>query len=338
MKIELELEGYRLDEVPAITRKAEALGCHGVLSSEAAHEPFFPLLLAAEHSQRLSLGTGVAIAFPRSPIVTASTAWDLQALSRGRLLLGLGTQVKGHNVRRFSVPWGPPGPRLREYILALRAIWHCWQNGSKLDFRGQYYTHTLMTPQFNPGPIDHPHIPVYISAVNPYNCRLVGELCDGIRLHPISSPKYTREVVLPNVAAGAEKAGRSLAAIDICGMPLIATGANDAGLERSVVAVRRRIGFYGATRTYMPAFDQHGWTETALQLHAMAEQGKWDEMGALISDEMVEAFAVVATWDRLAERMRSFYDGIATRASIRVPLENEADWERLGTVVRALGD
>jgi len=282
------------------------------------------------------LGTGVAIAFPRSPIVTASTAWDLQALSKGRLLLGLGTQVKGHNVRRFGIPWGPPGPRLREYILALRAIWDCWQNGSKLDFRGQYYTHTLMTPQFNPGPIDQPHIPVYISAVNPYNCRLVGELCDGIRLHPISSPKYTREVVLPNVAAGAQKAGRSLDQIDVCGMPLIATGEDGAELARSVAAVRRRIGFYGATRTYLPAFEQHAWTDTALRLHPMAEQGKWDEMAGLISDEMVEAFAVVAPWDRLAERMKSFYGGLVTRVSIRVPLRNEADWASLGALVRAL--
>jgi probable F420-dependent oxidoreductase len=338
VKVEYELEGSRLGEVPMVTRKVEAMGCDGVLSSEMAHEPFFPLLLAAEHSERLSLGTGVAIAFPRSPMVTAYTAWDLQALSKGRLLLGLGTQVKGHNVRRFSVPWGPPGPRLREYIQALRAIWDCWQNGTKLDFRGEHYTHTLMPPVANPGPIEHPQIPIHISAVNPYMCRLAGELCDGIRLHPISSPKYTREVVLPNVAAGAQKAGRSAAEIDVCGMLLVATGEDEAELARSVAGVRKRIAFYGSTRTYQPIFEQHGWGETVARLHVMSEQGKWDEMAAEITDEMVEAMAVVATWDRLAERIRAFCEGLMTRISIRLPLRNEADEERLRAVVAGLGE
>ena len=186
-------------------KRIEALGYDGALTPETGHDPFLAHAIAAEHTERIQLGTAVAIAFPRSPMATAQIAWDLQKYSNGRFHIGLGTQVKGHIVRRYGMDWHPPGPRMRDYILMMRAIWDSWQNGTRPSFEGQYYRYTLTSPFFNAAPIDHPKIPVHISAINPYNCRLVGELCDGIKLHPFNTPKYLREVILPNIEAGAKK-------------------------------------------------------------------------------------------------------------------------------------
>ncbi len=336
MKVETGLMAGKLSEVPAAARRAEELGYDGFVVPQTSHDPFLALTLATEHTQRVELATAVAIAFPRSPMVTAHEAWDLQAYSGGRLLLGLGTQVKGHIERRFSVPWTAPGPRLREYILALRAIWDCWQNGSKLDFRGEHYTFTLMTPFFNPGPIEHPHVRIYISAVNPYMCRLAGELCDGIRLHAFNTPKYFREVILPNLEAGAKKAGRSLADIDVCGGSFIIAGETEAEIEQVKGDTRRQVAFYGSTRTYKAVLDALGWGDTALKLHRMSSEGLWTEMADQITDEMLEQFAVIGTYDDIVDRIKERWGWVVNRVAFDMPVRGPDDEERLRAIIRGL--
>lgn len=337
MKVETYLRGNTIKEIAAAARWAEEIGYDGVLSAETAHEPFLPLMIAAEHTERVTLAPSVAIAFPRSPMVTANAAWDLQHFSSGRFILGLGTQVKGHNERRFSVPWTSPGPRLREYVLSLRAIWDCWQNGTKLDFRGEHYTFTLMTFNFNPGPIENPHIPIHIAALNTYNAQLAGEVCDGIRVHPLCTPKYTREVLLPAVEAGARKAGRSLEEIDICFGGFIITGETRDDVERAKAASRRQIAFYGSTRTYKPVFDVHGWGDTVLKLHEMSLYGnKWNEMAQEITDEMLDDFAIIGTHDEIVPKIKERLGGLFTRISFSIPVQNDRDKGRLREMIQAL--
>ena len=336
MKVEVALP-MGLTGVAEAAREAEELGYDGVLSFETGHDPFLPLALAAAATQRVDLGTAVAIAFPRSPLTVAQTAWDLQVFSRGRLRLGLGTQVKGHNERRYSTPWpSPPGPRLREYILVLRAIWDSWQNKTRPNFQGKHYTYTLMTPFFDPGPSQHPHVPIYISAVNPYVCRLVGELCDGVRLHGFCTPKYLKEVVIPNIEAGAKKAGRSLKDIDMTGGGFVITGETEEDVERQKPALRHQIAFYGSTRTYKGVLDLHGWGETCLRLHRLAAEGRWLEMGREISDEMLDQFAVYGTYDQIAARIRERWGGIVNRTGFFMPVRHEGDKERLREIIRQI--
>ena len=337
MKVETALPIGDLSQIPSAAKESEELGYDGVLSFEVGHDPFLPLAIAAQHTQRLSLGSAVAIAFPRSPMSVAQMAWDIQALSQGRLLLGLGTQVKGHNERRYSTPWpSPPGPRLREYILVLRAIWDSWQNKTRPNFRGKHYTYTLMTPFFDPGPIEHPHIPIHISAVNPYMCRLAGELCDGIRLHAFCTPKYLREVILPNIEGAAKKAGRSLKDIDISGGGFIITGESEEDVEGQKEAIRAQIAFYGSTRTYKGVMDLHGWGDTCLRLHRLSVEGKWAEMGQQISDEMLEQFAVIGTYDQIAAKIRERWGGIVDRIALAVPTRNKDHRKRVKALVGEL--
>lgn len=313
MKVDVVMMPQSLREVPALARDYEALGYDGVLTVETAHDPFFPLLVAAEHTERLELGTAVAIAFPRSPMVMANIAWDLAKFSNGRFTLGLGTQVKGHNEQRFSVPWSAPVPRLREYIQGLRAIWDNWQNGTQLDFQGEHYQFTLMTPFFNPGPIEHPNIPLSIAAVNPTICRLAGELCDGIRLHPLATPRYIREVMLPAVAAGAQRVGRSPAAVELTSTPLYATGATEEEVEQEKRVLRARIAFYSSTRTYRAILELHGWGDLPEKLHPLSRQQRWGEMAAAISDEMLDTIAVVGAYDQIGPRLAERYGGLVQR-------------------------
>ncbi|MEE9286182.1 MAG: TIGR03617 family F420-dependent LLM class oxidoreductase, partial [Dehalococcoidia bacterium] len=335
--------GYPLEDVGRQAALSEELGFDGVGVGEAAHDPFLPLALVAEHTSTIKLGTTVAIAFPRSPMVVAATSWDLQAFSRGRFELGLGTQVKGHNERRFSTPWGPPIPRLREYVQSLRAIWDCFQNGTKLDYRGEHYTFTLMTPNFNPGPIEHPTIPVLGAAVTPGMARLTGEVMDGMLLHPLCSPRYLKEVLVPAVQEGAKKAGRSLDGFEIVGGSFLVTGRTDADLERSRERVRRQLAFYASTRTYKVVMDAHGWGATTERLHELSLKGQtgggegmWREMAALFDDEMLEQFAVVATYDDLADRIKERYGDTLTRMALTIPVRDDESQDAVREIVRRL--
>ncbi len=261
--------------VAADARHAEALGYDGVLAAETKDDPYIVMALAAQATERVGLATAVAIAFPRSPIVTALSAWNLQKLSRGRFTLGLGSQVKGHIERRYGMRWSAPGPWLRDYVGALRAIWACWQNGTKLDFESEHYKLSLMVPLFAPAPIEHPHIPVELAAVNPYMCQVAGEVADGIRAHPIATPRYVTETMLPAARKGAAKAGRDLAGFTLCAMPLVATAATRASLAERVRDVRARVAFYASTPAYLLAFESEGYGEVARTLQGHARAQRW---------------------------------------------------------------
>lgn len=318
-------------------RRIEALGFDGVCAPEAGHDPFLPLVVAAEHTSRVRLGTNVAIAFPRSPMVTAQGAWDLQQLSGGRFNLGLGTQVKGHNELRYSTPWtAAPGPRLREYLLCLRAIFTSFQDGKPTPFEGKHYRFSLLPPFFNPGPIDHPAPPIYLAAVNPYMSKLAGELCAGIRLHAIDTFAYTRDVVVPAIAAGAAKAGRTLADIDLVGAPFLAIGADEGEVRKAMQALKQHVSFYASTRTYHTVLAHHGWQDVGLELHRLSREGKWQEMPALITDDMLKEWAIIGTYDQLAARVRERCAGVFSTVLLDLPHRFQRDEDRVRELVRTL--
>lgn len=294
MRIETSIPG-RLDEAGPAAARLESLGYDACLSLETAYDPLLPLVQAADATSTLELGTGIVVAFPRSPMVTAQMAWEIQRFSGGRLRLGIGPQVKGHNERRFSVPWSAPAPRIREYVLALKAIWAGWQSGTPYDFQGEHYQFSLMTPNFAPSAIDNPDIPVDIAAVGPAMCRVAGEVADGIRLHPVNSPKYIEDVVLPNVEIGAARSGRSLADVHLIHAGFAVIGDSDDEIRVGRGAVARQIGFYGSTRSYKGVLETHGFGDLSPQLHQMSVEGRWGEMAELISDEVLETFAVVGS-------------------------------------------
>ena len=336
MKVYAHLPIRELRDVPQQAQRAEALGFNGISFGEMAHDAFLLVALAAEHTQRVAVATSIALAFPRSPMTVAYMSWDLQRLSQGRFELGLGSQVKGHNERRFSVRWVPPAPRMREYVQSLRAIWDCWQNGTPLSYQGEHYSFSLMPPEFNPGPIEHPHVPVHAAAVGPVMCRIAGGSYDGILLHSLTTLRYAQEVILPMVEQGARRSGRSVGEeVMVSGGGFIATGATDEEVHRNREAARRRISFYGSTRTYKAVLDLHGWGDTCLKLYEMSLQGQWDEMPAQITDTMLDAFCVSGTYGEIAPKVKERYGSYASRISLSVPADRHYD-DRLGALVEEL--
>ncbi len=327
-----------LQDIAARAALLEELGFDGITTAEAGHDAFLPCMIAAANTRRMTMGTNVAIAFPRSPMVTAQMAWDLQHFSGGRFNLGLGTQVKGHVERRYSTAWtGPPGPRLREYLLCLQAIFRTFQDPrSPSWFEGEHYRFTLMSPYFNPGPIAHPQVPLYIAAVNSYMARLSGELCDGLRLHPIATFRYTREVLLPAITVGLGASGRPRSALDLVGAPFIALGRDDAEVEQARQALRKQISFYASTRTYHAVLAHHGWEETGARLHQLSVAGRWAEMPALITDEMLDEWAISSTYDRLAEAIRARADDLYDTITLVLVDQARQDPERMRDTVRRL--
>ena len=317
-------------------QRAEALGYDGVMTPETTHDPFFPLVVAAEHTERIRLGTGVAISFPRSPMVVANIGWDLQGYSGGRFQLGLGSQVKGHNERRFSTAWTPPAPRMREYVLALKAIWHTWATGDRLNFQGEHYNFTLMTPNFTPPPIDNPDIPVYISAVGPAMCRVAGDVCDGLRLHGFLTPKYLKDVILPNVEKGLERSGRTLQDFDLVGGGFIASGDSDEEIRNAKQRVATQISFYGSTRTYQGVFDVHGWGDLTSKLHEMSLQGQWGAMSEEISDEVLEAFAAIGKPEDAADEVIKRFGDYCKTVSFGMPTPNSDEEQRAQRIIARL--
>lgn len=311
-----------LSAVAAHARRAEALGYDGLNVPEAVHDGLAAAAIALEATARLHVATSVLVAFPRSPMTVAHAAWDLQEFSRGRFELGLGSQVRGNIVGRYSTPWTAPVPRMREYVQSLRAIFACWQEGAPLAFEGEHYRFTRMQPFFNPGPIEHPDIKIIISAVNTFNARLAGEVCDGIAIHGFSTFKYIQEVLIPAVHEGARRAGKNPADLQIRGGGMLATGRNEEEVEAALEVVRRRISFYGSTRSYSNVLKLHGWDDEAAHLHRLSIDGKWDEMVDVVTDEMVEEFAVVGTWDDIAGKLRETYAGINTQIGFAADPQN----------------
>lgn len=305
--------------VPAAARRAEAAGFDGVISFEIANDPFAPLVLAATATERVRLGTAIAVCFPRSPMVMANIARDLHAESRGRFTLGLGTQVKGHNERRFSVPWTAPLPRLREYIEALRAIWNCWETGEKLAFEGKHYTFTLMTPEFSPKPTGLGPVPVTIAAVKPAMIGLAGRVCDGIRLHGFATRRYLETVAMPALEEGLRASGRDRSTFEIWGGGFLATGPDEAAVAKALEGIRYRIAFYGSTRSYHGVLEAHGAEELGHKLHDMSKAGKWGEMAKEIPDDLLHEFVAAATWDDLPAAVEKRFGGITDSITIEFP-------------------
>jgi len=317
--------GAGLSGAGAAAREAEAAGYDGVWSAETSHDPFYPLLLAAEHTETIELGTGIAVAFARNPMNLANLAYDLQAFSEGRFILGLGSQIKPHITKRFSMEWSHPAARMREMILAIRAIWDCWNNGTKLDFHGDFYTHTLMTPFFDPGPNAHGNAKIFLAGVGERMTEVAGETCDGFLCHGFTTERYLREVTIPALERGLDTSGRTLADIEISGPAFVVTGMTEEEMAASAKGVRQQIAFYGSTPAYRGVLDLHGWGDLQTELNALSKQGEWVTMGDLIDDEMLDAFAVVAEPEKLGAELHGRYGDIVDRLSFYAPYKSDPE-------------
>ena len=333
MKFDAALAPMHLTDVPAVAKAAEEMGFDALWTQETQHNPFLPCTLIAEHTQKLNMGTAIAVSFARSPADLAYTAWDLAAQSQDRFMLGLGTQVKGHIEKRFGMPW-PESPvnKLREQIQVMRAFWDCWQNDTKLRFMGEYYKIKLMSPFFNPGHLPSPSgrgeslIPIYIAGVNTGLAKLAGELCDGFHAHPFNSPRYLNEVIIPAIEQGAEKAGRKRADVSVSVTAFVATTPEEENFARA------QISFYASTPSYRPVFALHGWEAVAEQLSAHAKKSEWGEMFGLVTDEILETFCLVTDAESLPSKLQERYAGIADRLTLYTPFvpgEKDEFWEMM---------
>ena len=334
MKLDVGMLTHDLKSIPDYARKVEAMGYDCLWSSETQHDPYLPLAVAATTTSRIKLGTNIATVFSRSPMITAHIAWDLQKASGGRFILGLGTQVKAHNERRFSVKFESPGPKMAEAIRAIRAIWNCWQTGAKLDVKGQFYTFDVMTPFFNPGPIEHPRIPIMISGVNEYMCRVAGEVCDGLHVHPFNSPKYLRESVHPWVNEGMQKSGRRREDFTYVTSTFVVVGDSEDELAANRQSVKQQIAFYGSTRTYEPVLAAHGWQGIIPHLHRKSVEGDWKGMAELITDEMLDTYAVTGTYATIGTQIQERYAGLLDRTSLYQPYQPGLGDPRLPRLVK----
>jgi len=333
MKVDGGIGG--LDQAAKVATEQEARGYDGVWSAETSHYPFLPLVAAALATERIELGTGIAVAFARNPMTLAQISWDLQAASNGRFILGLGSQIKPHITKRFSMPWSHPADRMREMILAIRAIWASWNDGTKLDFQGDFYTHTLMTPFFNPGPNPHGDARIFLAGVGPRMTEVAGEVCDGFLCHGFTTERYLREVTLPALEEGRRKAGKTLDGFEISGPMFLVTGRDEQEMAAAAKGVRGQIAFYGSTPAYRPVLELHGWGELQTELNGLSKQGRWADMGDLIDDEMLNAFAVVGSPEDAALALRDRWSGTLSRLSFYAPYKIEpTELSRLLSIIK----
>ena len=328
MKFDVTVFSDDLNEAGALAAAVEELGFDGLWVAEAAHNPFLPLAHASLATQRISLGTAIAVAFARSPMIMAQTAWDMARHSNGRFILGLGTQIKPHITKRFSARWGQPVKQLREYVEALRAIWRSFQTGAELAYTGEYYNFSLLTPFTKPPPLDLHEIPIYIAGVNTGLARLAGELCDGFHVHSFHSPAYLRDVLLPAFRAGRAKSGTSGPLALSCAV-FVVTGRDGAAVEESKRLTKSQIAFYASTPSYSRVLELHGWADLIPRLNRLLMRNRWGEMHRLISDEMLEQFAVIAPPDELPYKVRERYAGLLDRAGYYFPFEPDDRSKRI---------
>ena len=320
--------------------QAEELGFDAVLVEETKDDPYQLLALGAAATSSIGIGTSVAMAFPRSPTITAMSAWSLQKLSGGRFILGLGSQVRGHVRRRFGMEWHAPAPWMRDYIRAMRAVWDCWQHGTELNFESEHYNINLMVPLFNPGPIDHPHIPVHVAAIGPNMVAMAGEVADGVRLHPVCTPKFIDAEVHPHIERGAARTGRDISEVEVCMKPLIGTAATEEQLATVVRTVRARVAFYLSTPSYRRTFELHDWGDIAEQASVLSKQQRWEELPDLVHDEMLHTVATVATHDRIAAELTDRYEGRVDRIEFSIPVRTPEDadaWRSILADLRSPG-
>ncbi len=305
--------------------QAEALGVDAVLVEETKDDPYQLLALGAAATSTIGIGTSVAMAFPRSPTITAMSAWSLQKLSGGRFILGLGSQVRGHVRRRFGMQWHAPAPWMRDYILAMQAVWDCWQHGTDLNFDSDHYTLNLMVPLFDPGPIDHPRIPVHVAAIGPNMVAMAGEVADGVRLHPVCTARFIDEEIHPHIARGASRSGRDVGSVEVCMKPLVGTAADEEALAVVSETVRARVAFYLSTPSYRRTFELHGWGDIAEQASVLSKQQKWDDLPALVHDEMLHTVATLGTHDTIASQLVERYRGRVDRIEFSMPVTTAAE-------------
>lgn len=334
MKVDAGL-GHQLDKVPSQVRAIEQAGYDGARTAEMNHDPFLPLLLAAEHSDSLELATSIAVAFARSPMNLANIGHDLNAYSKGRFTLGLGSQIRPHITKRFSMQWGAPAAQMRELILAMRAIWANWYEGAALEFVGEYYTHTLMTPAFSPENTEFGAPRVILAAVGPKMTEVAGEVADGLIIHPFSTLAYIENVTLPAIERGLAKAGRNRESFEISYSAFVVTGRDEAEFAASKKAARERIAFYGSTPAYKGVLESIGVGELQGELNAMSKQGRWQEMGALISDDIINEFGVMGEPASIAGEMLSRYAGFTDRTSASFPVNDDAERQAIIQTLRA---
>lgn len=306
-------------EFEAAAKAAEADGYDGIQVTETKHDPFVALTLAARGTDQIQLASGIAVAFARNPMTTAVVANDLALVAEGRFVLGLGSQIKPHIERRFSMPWSSPAKRMREYIAAVRAIWASWETGDELAFTGEFYQHTLMSPFFDPGPNPHGNPPIWLAAVGELMTETAGEVADGLLVHSFTTPRYLREVSVPALERGKAAAGRADVEFGISVPSFVVLGDDQAAIDAAATATRKQIAFYGSTPAYRPVLELHGWGDLADQLNAGSRRGEWDEIGALIDDDVLDAFAVVGSASEIAAQLHERFDGLATRVSFNAP-------------------
>ena len=319
-----------LEKAGEAAAQQEARGYEGIWVPETSHDPFLPLLLAAEHTEHLDLGTGIVVAFARNPMTLAQVSWDLQAASHGRFILGLGSQIKPHITRRFSMPWSSPAARMREMILAIRAIWECWNQGTKLDFRGDFYSHTLMTPFFNPGPNPHGDARIFLAGVGQRMTEVAGEVADGFLCHAFTTLQDLDEVTLPNLAKGRAKAGKTMDGFELAGPMFVVTGRDESEMAEAAKGVKGQIAFYGSTPAYRPVLELHGWGDLQDELNRLSKEGRWAEMGDLIDDDMLATFAVVSPVDRVAGALKDRWGDVLHRLSFYAPYDTaRAQWDEV---------
>jgi probable F420-dependent oxidoreductase len=299
--------------------RAEASGYDGVWSAETSHDPFLPIAIGAAATEKLEFGTGITVAFARNPMTLAVVANDLQLLTKGRFMLGMGSQIKPHITKRFSMPWSHPAPRMREMIQAIRAIWKSWETGDKLDFRGEFYTHTLMTPFFNPGQNPYGNPKMLLAGVGEHMTEVAGEVGDGFLVHGFTTERYLREVSLPALERGAAKAGKTRNDLTVSYPGFVVTGSDVQSTEAAADAVRQQIAFYGSTPAYRPVLDLHGWGELQSELNTLSKRGEWVKMGELIDDDVLNAFAIVCPLDQVATEVRNRFEGMVDRFSFYAP-------------------
>ena len=308
--------------MPDVAHDAEQAGAvRGLFVSEARHDPFITLGLASLSSERIQIGTSIAIAFARSPMSTAISAFDVHRLSGGRLILGLGSQIKPHITRRYDMPWSKPADRMREYISAVRAIWCSWQTDRKLDFRGEFYTHTLMPPLFNPGPLGFASPEIWLAGVGPRMVSVAGAVADGFMCHPLLSKSYLADVLLPNLEESRAASPVAGSPFTIQAMAMVATGRTEEDLAAAIAGTRRQIGFYASTPAYRPVLDHHGWGELHEDAHRLTRENRWDDLAALVDDEVLDTFAVVGDLKAAGRGLRERFDGLADRVSLSIPYE-----------------
>jgi len=336
MKVDGVVMAPGLGQVGRAAQELEGLGYDGLLTAETSHDPFFPLLLAAEHTERIAIGTGIAVAFARSPMTLANIGYDLQQFSKGRFMMGLGSQIKPHIEKRFSMPWSHPAPRMRELVQAMRAIWACWNDGAKLDFRGEYYTHSLMTPFFNPGPNKYGSPKVFLAAVGELMAEVAGEVCDGLIVHGFTTERYVREVTIPALERGLAKAGRTRDQVEITGPLFVVTGETEEDMSNAAKFVKQQIAFYGSTPAYRGVLELHGWGDLQTELNTLSKQGEWVKMGELIDDEILGTFAVVAEPERVPGELRARFGDILDRCSFYAPYKTDPDsWAQVIATLKA---